>query len=149
MFNIRPVSPLEADVQNLVSALDAYQIALYGIHCCHLDSAEELIASGAHMLGAEMDGRVVAVGALKLKQDYAEMKRVFVDPQYRGRGLAQAIILALETHALDNGFKLVKLETGVKQAAAIALYSRLNYKECEAFGCYENNSVSRYMEKPL
>jgi len=57
----------------------------------------------------------------------AEIKRVFVDPSSRRRGLARELMLALETDAHAAGVKRLVLETGPMQPAAILLYRDLGY----------------------
>ncbi|MEM9852170.1 MAG: GNAT family N-acetyltransferase, partial [Pseudomonadota bacterium] len=78
-----------------------------------------------------------------------EIKRLFVDPMARGRGAARALMAALETHARAADLACVRLETGDRLEAAVALYKRLGYSIREAFGDYENIPASLFMEKHL
>jgi putative acetyltransferase len=149
-LNIIEVDPRDKQVAELVAVLDAYQIDLYGADCCHLDSAEELISANALMLASIDDnGEVHGVGAIKFHSAYAEIKRVYYKPEWRGTGEATRLIRALEAHAFKKGVFTIKLETGVAQLAAIRAYEKLGYQRCEAFACYENNHVSVFMQKQL
>jgi len=148
-MEIISVSPAEPEVQRLIAELDTYQIKLYGQECCHLDSADELVDSGAHMLGAYVDEILVGIGAIKLRGSYAEIKRVYFIEEYRGRGFALELVRQLELFASDNKCPRIKLETGYLQGAAMQFYTKLGYVECLAFGEYSDNGISVFMEKPL
>ena len=90
-------------------------------------------------IGARVDGNLVASGAAHLMSDdgdYAEIKRVFVLNSHRGQGLSLAIMQFLEQEVMTHGIRLLRLETGVMQDAAIGLYRKLGYHECEPFGSY-------------
>jgi GNAT superfamily N-acetyltransferase len=66
----------------------------------------------------------------------AELKRMYVVPDARGRGVATALLSALEGAARDRGWTTLRLETGPRQPEAIALYTRAGYRPIEAFGAY-------------
>jgi GNAT superfamily N-acetyltransferase len=79
----------------------------------------------------------------------AEIKRMYVVREARGRGIARRILAALEDSAREAGRIRMVLETGIKQPEAIALYASSGYTLSEKFGfyrCYEN---SRCYAKPL
>ena len=80
---------------------------------------------------------------------YAEIKRVFVLPQYRGRGLSRQIMGWIETELGRRGIKLCRLETGTRQPEALGLYAALGYVEREPFGNYRPDPLSVFMEKSL
>jgi GNAT superfamily N-acetyltransferase len=67
----------------------------------------------------------------------AELKRLYVAPEFRGRGVAKALLTALEDTARQAGRKRVWLETGTAQPEAIALYERSGYARIEDFGHYK------------
>jgi GNAT superfamily N-acetyltransferase len=83
------------------------------------------------------DGTALGCGALRaLGDDVAEVKRMFVVPAARGRGVSKAVLAALEAEARERGWTTLRLETGPRQPEAIALYSRAGYRQIEAFGAY-------------
>jgi GNAT superfamily N-acetyltransferase len=83
------------------------------------------------------DGTALGCGALRaLDSDAAELKRMYVVPDARGRGVATALLAALEGVARDRGWATLRLETGPRQPEAIALYTRAGYRPIEAFGAY-------------
>jgi putative acetyltransferase len=72
----------------------------------------------------------------------------------RGRGVAQALLARIEGEARDTGFFLLKLETGVRQIAALRFYQRAGFQPCAAFGAYaamapQAVSTSVFLEKQL
>jgi GNAT superfamily N-acetyltransferase len=78
-----------------------------------------------------------------------EIKRMYVGPEARGRGVGVAILEALEAEALHCGFKVARLETGPQQPEAIALYARAGYREIPCFGAYAGAAMSRCFERRL
>ena len=78
----------------------------------------------------------------------AEIKRMFVMPEWRGRGLGRRIMTALEMWASEQ-FGALILETGIKQPEAIRLYKQCGYTQIPNFSPYENVSWSICMQKDL
>jgi GNAT superfamily N-acetyltransferase len=79
----------------------------------------------------------------------AEVKRMYVIDQMRGRGLARRILAALEEDARAAGRTRMVLETGLKQPEAIALYTSSGYGPCAKFGYYRHYESSRCFAKSL
>jgi GNAT superfamily N-acetyltransferase len=83
------------------------------------------------------DDEALGCGALRaLAADAAEVKRMYVAPSARGRGVAKALLAALEDAARERGWTTLRLETGPRQPEAIGLYSRAGYRPIAAFGAY-------------
>ncbi|SKA47094.1 Acetyltransferase (GNAT) family protein [Chitinophaga eiseniae] len=98
-----------------------------------------------------LDGQPVACGAIKpFSAEQAEVKRMFVRPNYRGRGLAGEVLRELEQWAQELGYNACVLETGKKQPEAIALYRKSGYAITENYGQYigVDNSVCMRKELP-
>jgi putative acetyltransferase len=113
-------------------------------------SVEQLEVQGVHLVGARLDGRLVGVGGVELQDDgAAELKRMYVDPAARGSGVADAVLTALVHHARSHGAVRLRLETGDRQAAAIAFYRRHGFAEVPRFGPYVDSATSVCMERPL
>ncbi|MGH6917918.1 MAG: GNAT family N-acetyltransferase, partial [Geminicoccaceae bacterium] len=88
-------------------------------------------------------------GAYQLQGDgSAELKSMFVVPEARGRGIGRAILAAIE-QALRGRVGMLRLETGVKQPAAIRLYEAAGFRRRGPFGNYRDDPLSIFMEKPL
>lgn len=87
-------------------------------------------------------------GAIKeFAPDTMEVKRMFTDPNGRGKGVASTIITELENWALEMGYSKCILETGKKQVEAIALYKKMNYSQIPNYGQYEGVENSLCFEK--
>jgi GNAT superfamily N-acetyltransferase len=97
---------------------------------------------------AYQDGVAVAGGGFKrLDARTAEIKRMFVAPDARGRGVARLILRELERIATVGGYALVRLDTGPEQPHALALYESEHY---HAIGDYNGNPfAAHWFEKPL
>lgn len=113
-------------------------------------SADQLEESGVHLVGARLDDVLVGIGGVEVQQDgYAELKRMYVDPGCRGRGVADAIMSALVEHAVAHGTSTLRLETGDKQHAAIGFYARHGFVVVDRFPPYVDSATSVCMARPL
>ncbi len=146
---IRPEDPGSADVLALMAALDAYQAALYPPQSNHFLGLDELRRNNVRFFVARDGGRAVACGALRIHPDYGEIKRMYVHPSVRGLGLGAQMLALLEATACGEGLNCLRLETGIAQPEALALYRSRGFRECAAFGDYAPDPLSRYFEKAL
>jgi GNAT superfamily N-acetyltransferase len=104
----------------------------------------------ARYLVVVVDGRAVACGAVQvLDPQTAELKRMYIRPAYRGRGIARQLLTALEELALAGGHPVLRLETGEYLYAAIALYTAAGYAPIPTYGQYVGNPFSVCFEKRL
>jgi GNAT superfamily N-acetyltransferase len=78
-----------------------------------------------------------------------EIKRMYVHPEARGKGVGRAILRALEDRARDLGYTTLRLETGVRQPEAISLYESADYLAIEPYGYYRASPLNRCFEKHL
>ena len=103
-----------------------------------------------HVIVAYANEQPVAAGAFKkFSPDAVEIKRMFVKPDFRGRGIAFQVLQQLENWAAELGYSCCILETGKKQPEAIALYKKSGYKVIPNYGQYKNVSNSVCMQKKL
>ncbi|MFZ6743782.1 GNAT family N-acetyltransferase [Undibacterium sp. JH2W] len=143
-------SPSQADAIALITELDAYQGALYppeSHHALDLSSVDE--QGLLFVIARDEAGQAVACGAVVLSAGYGELKRMYVRPQQRGRGLAKKILQTLEAATMASGCMELKLESGPYQPEALALYARCGYEPCERFGGYADDPLSVFMQKKL
>lgn len=104
----------------------------------------------AFLVARDGAGRPVGCGALlDLGEGAAEIKRMYVRPEDRGRGLSRRLLEALEREALRSGFDRIRLETGERQPEAMGLYRSAGYVEIEKFGPYRDAPLSRCFERRL
>lgn len=151
MFNISEVDKGDSDLVRLVSELDAFQSELYPAesnHCLDLSavSDEQLRC----VIVRDEGGAPAGCGALLFHEDgSAEIKRVYIRPEYRGMKLGEQIVSAIEGIASEKNSRLLQLETGIQQQPAIALYRRCGYEICDAFPPYKADPLSVFMRKEL
>ncbi|MEV0149865.1 MULTISPECIES: GNAT family N-acetyltransferase [unclassified Nonomuraea] len=108
------------------------------------------VASNARFLVATVEGRAVGCGCVQpLLEDTGEVKRMYVVPDHRGRGVARALLAALEDMARGVGYRRLRLATGVLQPEAISLYESSGYGLTERYGRYVDASWTRCYEKEL
>jgi putative acetyltransferase len=141
--------PDDPEAVGLIGELDAYLSSLYPPECNHLLSVEELLNPNVSFVIAKANGTAAGCGALVNHGDYGEIKRMYVRPEFRGQGISVKILNALEEKAREQGFKIIRLETGFRQFEAIRLYGREGYKRCGVFGEYADNMVSLFFEKSI
>jgi putative acetyltransferase len=142
-------TPRQPDVIRLVEALDALMISLYPADSNHLLDIEALCQPDIRFFVARQDGAALGCGALRLFDDYAEVKRMFVMPTSRGMKLGRRILDTLEAEARREKKVYLRLETGVSQPEAIGLYHAAGFVECSPFGDYQLDPLSLFMEKRL
>ena len=93
---------------------------------------EEMVATVAAFDGDELVGHA----ALRPFEDSLEVKRVIVRADHRGQGISKQLMLELEAIARERGAASLILQTGNRQAEAIALYQRIGYVPIDRFGAY-------------
>ncbi|RNL66172.1 GNAT family N-acetyltransferase [Nocardioides marmoriginsengisoli] len=112
--------------------------------------------SGAFFVGYLADVPI-ATGAWRQRDDVdalgssrsAEVKRMYVAPAGRGRGLARAVLAHLEATARAAGAEVMVLETGTGQPEALALYASSGYQPIPGFGYYRNSPLNRCLARRL
>ena len=113
-------------------------------------SPDELMIEGAVFVVARRNGKAVGCGAIRpLETGVAEVKRMFVVEDARGHGIGHAVLSQLETLAREMGYAKLRLETGLKQPEAIALYQKAGYGPYPCYGPYATNPLSVCFEKTL
>lgn len=109
---------------------------------------DELRAPHGAFLVARLDRIAVACGAVrKLDQDLAEIKRMWVSPTARGRGVARALLAALEDAARTLGSTCVRLDTAASLREALGLYRSAGYVEIPAYN--DNRYAAHWFEKRI
>lgn len=110
---------------------------------------DQLCAPDIHFFAAREGDQIFGTGALKIKEGYGEVKSMFVDEAARGKGIADALMRAIEDAAIDAKLPMLKLETGNVLYAAHKLYRRHGFTDCGVFGDYVEANSSIFMEKAL
>jgi GNAT superfamily N-acetyltransferase len=151
---IESVALDEPAVRELIEELDAELHSLYpeeGAVHDRLDEAEVTPGRGVLLAAVEdTTGHLLGCGAVRLREPgVVEIKRMYVRPHARGRGVGKALLDALEAEAEALFADRVVLETGARQLEAVELYRRAGYVEIERFGEYTDSPLSLCMSRTL
>ncbi len=141
-----------ADARRLVAALDAGLAELYRPEQRFGPNlkAEQLAGGGGEFFIARDGAKAVGCGAIRvLEPTTAEIKRMYVEPEQRGKGVGRAILVRLELAARRVGVRRLVLETGIYQEAAIALYRQAGFRKIPCWDEYLRSETSVCFEKPL
>ena len=142
--------PDTADARTLIAELEAHLAPLYPRESRHGYSVEQLLAEAVAFFLVREAGVPAGCGAVKMVgSEYAEVKRMYIRPPFRGTGLAKLMLRHLTDYAQGQGIELLRLETGIHQQAAIGLYERLGFRRIPPFGVYWEDPLSRFYEKRL
>lgn len=147
---IRPERPDSADAVLLITELEAHLEPLYPRASRHGLSVEQLLAEDVAFFLLRWNGTPASCGGVKLfGAEYGELKRMYVRPQFRGLGFGKMMLRHLADYARERGVDLLRLETGVHQHEAIALYERMGFHRIPPFGAYTDDPLSLYYELRL
>jgi putative acetyltransferase len=147
---IRQEDPAQPDVVELLRHGEAFSASLYPPESNHhlpLDALQR--AEVRFFVARDAEGKALATGAVVLHDNWAEIKRMWVDEAARGRGIARQILNVLMAEAGDAGVEKLRLETGVANHAAVALYEQTGFRRREPFADYRPDPLSVFMERRL
>ena len=171
-ISLAPIVGAEAD--HLLVLSDEYMASLYPAESNHLVSSESLRTGDAIFLGAFTSstmssssetadqpektrgllsdgdvGEYIGCVAARFYREagYAEIKRLYVQEAYRGRGLSRTLMNAIEAEILAEGIDCARLEMGIYQPEADALYRSIGYRDIPPFGEYLVDPLSQFLEK--
>src|SRR5262245_45807240 len=113
--------------------------------------------NGLYLVAYNHEGQPVASGGWRSQEENdegysagdAEVKRMFVVPEARGKGIARCILASLEQSACAAGRTRMVLLTGIEMPEAISLYLSTGYRPCPNFGHYRKHENTRCFAKPL
>jgi GNAT superfamily N-acetyltransferase len=156
VLDLRVVSYDHPDPVALTELAQRFYVQIYGSPDDSPFTVEEFAPPHGTFLVGYLDGRPVAMGGWRFSSDAvagaarpAEIKRMFVREELRGRGLAREILSALEISAHDAGADWMILETGQPQVAAVAFYRACGYAAVDRFGHYADSPKALHLGKPL
>ena len=138
--------------QLLIAALNAELRARYpeeGVNYFQLNADEVRAGRGAFLV-VYADGQAIGCGAVRrIHSDACEIKRMYVQPDMRGHGIARLVLERLEEEAKKLGASRLLLETGTRQPEAIALYTTAGFSPTAAYGEYTSSPLNAFFEKRL
>lgn len=149
-LEIRRESATIPDAVRLVAEMVEDLTPRYGRPASPFSPADVDHAQGCFLV-ARLDGAAIACAALRPLEppETAEIKRMFVCPEARRRGIARRLLGELERVASELGYHRVRLETGVLQPEAVALYEGSGYRRIPAYGRYVDDPINVCFEKSL
>ena len=145
------------DAARLVEEVQLEYVARYGSRDeTPLEPGYFDLPAGSFFVGYS-DGVPVATGAWRCRSDVealgstatAEIKRMYVAPAGRRRGLARAMLAHLEVTAAAAGARVMILETGTGQPEALELYASAGYQPIPGFGHYRSSPLNRCFARAL
>ncbi len=143
----RPDTP---DAIQLIAELEAVLSPMYPQESRHGYSVEKLLREEVAFFVTWHDGTPAGCGGIQLYgTEYGEVKRMYVRPQFRGLGLSKLMLDHLAAYARQRGVTVLRLETGIHQKEAIALYERYGFQRRPPFGEYREDPLSIYFEKRI
>jgi GNAT superfamily N-acetyltransferase len=148
-MTIKRTDSSNIDFQNLVKLLDADLAVRDGDdhEFYHQFNSIDMLKS---CVVAYSDDVAVGCGAFKpFSEDTVEIKRMYTNPEKRGKGFASKILNELEVWAKEVGYNRCVLETGIKQPEAIALYEKCGYIRIPNYGQYIGIDNSVCYEKTV
>ena len=149
-FTITATSPDTADANALIGELEACLEPHYPRASRHGLSVAQLIDQQVAFFLIRSQGEPAGCGCVKLVvTDYGEIKRRYVRPRFRGRGLAKVMLDHLASYTQSCGISALRLETGIYQQEAIGLYQRAGFTRIPPFGDYREDPLSLFFEKRL
>jgi GNAT superfamily N-acetyltransferase len=149
MIEYRRTNSGNTDFQSLVVLLDKYLSVINGEKDSFFAAFNTIDALQNVIVGYDNE-KPIGCGAFKpYSDDRAEIKRMFVVEEYRGKGIAQGVLAALETWASELGFQTCILETSKSMLPAVRLYEKCGYAIIPNYGQYREVETSVCMQKRL
>jgi putative acetyltransferase len=143
-------SPDSTDAVELIAELEAHLDPLYPTESRHGYSVEKLLRQGVSFFVIRENGVPIGCGGVQFfGSDYGEIKRMYIRPQFRGLGFARLMLDHLSEYTRSNGINVLRLETGIHQHDAIALYERAGFRSIPPFGQYKPDPLSKFYEKQI
>jgi putative acetyltransferase len=137
------------DFHDLIRLLDEDLLAIYGDIQKQYSRFNRVDMLNTVVLAYD-DRQVAGCGCFRIfESGTVEIKRMYVKPSYRGRGISKLILSELEKWAKEEGFERALLETGKKQLEAVGLYHAMGYTDIPNYGHYEKDENSICMIKNL
>jgi GNAT superfamily N-acetyltransferase len=136
--------------QELIARVQQEYVVRYGGPDAAVVDPAEFAPPAGLFLVAEIDGVPAGCGGWRvLSPGVVEVKRVYVDPAFRRRGLAAVLMAALEETAAEAGSGEMVLNTGPSQPEALALYAGQGYRPVSGFGVYACVEGAIFLGKDL
>ena len=148
--------PEPFDSADIRALTDAQQAEMRGLYAGEADIGPVREApmfvepDGVFVVVRDDEGRAVACGGIaRFDDERGEIKRMYVVPEVRGRGLGRRVLVELEAEARRLGYLAIVLETGDLQPEALGLYLSAGYARIPCYPPYDSRALSLCFEKRL
>jgi GNAT superfamily N-acetyltransferase len=147
---LRAVGYADPVAQHLVERVQQEYVVRYGGRDAAVVDPAEFSPPLGLFLVAEVDGRPAGCGGWRSCGDgVAEVKRMYVEPAFRRRGIAALVLTELERTAAAAGHRQLVLNSGARQPEALALYDRVGYTPVPGYGVYADAPDAVFLGKAL
>lgn len=151
MHEIAPAKATDSDVAALLGKHFDLMRAQSPPESCHVLPADQLAGDDIHLFALRGEGRLLAVGAIRVYGAWGELKSMHTDQAVRGQGLGSVMLQELIKQARQFGLRSLKLETGSgpEHEPARRLYQSAGFVTCAPFGDYSADPLSMFMSRAI
>jgi GNAT superfamily N-acetyltransferase len=147
---LRALGYADPVAQHLIERVQQEYVVRYGGRDAAVVDPAEFSAPLGRFLVAEVDGVPAGCGGWRAHGDgVAELKRMYVEPVFRRRGIAALVLAELERSAAAAGHRHLLLNSGDRQPEALALYARAGYTPVAGYGVYADSPGAVFLGKHL
>jgi GNAT superfamily N-acetyltransferase len=147
---LRPVGYADPVAQHLIERVQQEYVVRYGGRDAAVVDPAEFSPPFGLFLVAEVGGAPAGCGGWRAHADgAAELKRMYVEPAFRRRGIAALVLAELERTAAGAGHHRLLLNSGDRQPEALALYARAGYAPVTGYGVYADEPGAVFLGKDL
>jgi putative acetyltransferase len=149
MIYVKRTDSSNPDFKKLVEALDHELWTRYKEEMSFYGQYNKIEKNNTVVI-AYFDREPIGCACLKHVNDStAELKRMFVKSEHRGKGIGVLMLDELETWARELSYSKIILETAIRQPEAIALYNKAGFSQTESYPPYEQQPLSICMAKKI
>ena len=147
---LRPVGYADPVAEHLIERVQQEYVVRYGGRDAAVVDPAEFSPPLGLFLVAEIDGVAAGCGGWRARGDgTAELKRMYVEPAFRRRGIAAVLLAELERTAAAAAHRRLLLNSGDRQPEALALYHRAGYTPVAGYGVYADAPGAVFLGKEL
>ena len=148
-MNIELQTEINDHLKEIVELSDHYLKSLYPPESNHLVDITDLISDWFEFYLMKREEETIGSIGVSLKNQYPEIKRMFIKIRYRGLGYSHNLLDFIFDRCRELGHKKIQLETGISQPEAINVYEKRGFKRISPFNSYKEDPLSIFYELNL